>query len=92
MFGPGVDEAIEKYTNPSRELLAVFALFRASQKIVFRYEIIEGAKIFERTINGKTWSMYNDTIVGFSKSGKEIVRVSIEEPKYVRPDKHYNSI
>ena len=59
---------------------------------MFRYEIIEGAKIFERTINGKSWSMYNDTIVGFSKSGKEIVRVSIEEPKYVRPDKHYNSI
>lgn len=92
MFGPGVDEAIEKYTYPSRELLAVLALFRASQKIVFRYEIIEGPKIFERTINGKKWSMYNDTIVGFSKSGKEIVRVSVEEPKYVRPDKHYNSI
>jgi nitrate reductase beta subunit len=36
--------------------------------------------------------MYNDTIVGFSKSGKEITRVSVEEPKYVRPDKHYNSI
>ena len=92
MFGPGVDEAIDRYTLPSRELLAVLALFRASQKIVFRYEIIEGPKVFERTVNGKTWSMYNDTIVGFSKSGKEIVRVSVEEPKYVRPDKHYNSI
>ncbi len=92
MFGPGVDEAIEKYTFPSRELLAVLALFRATQKIVFRYEIIEGPKVFERTINGKKWSMYNDTIVGFSKGGKEIARVSVEEPKYVRPDKHYNSI
>ncbi len=92
MFGPGVDDAIEKYSYPSRELMAVLALFRASQKIVFRYEIIEGAKIFERTINGKTWSMYNDTIVGFGKGGKEIARVSVEEPKFVRPDKHYNSI
>jgi nitrate reductase beta subunit len=92
MFGPGVDEAIEKYTHPSRELMAVLALFRASQKIVFRYEIIEGPKIFERTVNGKPWSIYNDTVVGYSKNGKEIARISVEEPKYVRPDKHYNSI
>ena len=92
MFGPGVDEAIEKYTHPSRELMAVLALFRASQKIVFRYEIIEGPKIFERVVNGKPWSIYNDTVVGYSKNGKEIARISVEEPKYVRPDKHYNSI
>ncbi len=92
MFGPGVEEAIEKYTLPSRELLAVLQLFRVSQKIIARYEIIEGERIFERTINGRKWSMYNDTVVGFSKSGKEIARVTVEEPKYVRPDKHYNSI
>ena len=92
MFGPGVDEAIEKYTVPSRELLAVLQLFRVSQKIIARYEIIEGEKIFERTINGRKWAMYNDTVVGFSKSGKEVARVTVEEPKYVRPDKHYNSI
>jgi nitrate reductase beta subunit len=72
--------------------MAVLALFRASQKIVFRYEIIEGPKIFERTVNGKPWSIYNDTVVGYSKNGKEIARISVEEPKYVRPDKHYNSI
>ena len=28
MFGPGVDEAIENYTFPSRELMAVLPLFR----------------------------------------------------------------
>ena len=92
MFGPGVDEAIEKYTAPSRELMAVLQLFRASQKVVYRYEIIEGEKVFETTVNGKKWAMYNDTIVGYSKNGREVARVSVEEPKYVRPAKHYNSI
>lgn len=92
MFGPGVDAAIETYTRPSRELLAVLQLFRASQTIVFRYEIIEGAKVFERNIGGQPWSMYNDTVVGYDRSGKEIVRVSVEEPKFERPAKHYNSI
>ncbi|MCZ7658361.1 MAG: dehydrogenase [Xanthobacteraceae bacterium] len=92
MFGPGVDEAIDKYSFPSRELLAVLQLFRATQKIVFRYEIVEGEKVFERTVNGKRWAIYNDTVIGFGKNGKEVARVTVEEPKYVRPDKHYNSI
>ncbi len=92
MFGPGVDEAIERYTAPSRELLAVLQLFRAQQKIIFRYEIKEGPKVFETTINGKRWAMYNDTVIGFDKNNKEVVRLSVEEPIYVRPDKHYNSI
>jgi nitrate reductase beta subunit len=92
MFGPGVDAAIEAYTFPSRELMAVLQLFRATQRIVFRYEIVEGEKVFERTANGRTWSMYNDTIIGFSKSGKEVARVSVEEPKFVRPDVHSNLI
>ncbi len=92
MFGPGVDEAIERYAAPSRELLAVHQLFRAQQKIIFRYEIKEGKKVFERTINGKKWEMYNDTVIGFDKKGKELVRLTVEEPKYVRPAKHYNFI
>ncbi|MBI3974477.1 MAG: nitrate oxidoreductase subunit beta, partial [Chloroflexi bacterium] len=92
MFGPGVDEAIERYTAPSRELLAVLQLFRASQRVVFKYEIVEGKKVFERTINGRKWEMYNDTVVGYSRNGKEVARVSVEEPQYVRPEKHYNSI
>jgi nitrate reductase beta subunit len=92
MFGPGVDEAIEKYVFPSRELMAVLQLFRASQRIVFRYEIIEGEKVFERTVNGKKWQMYNDTVVGYGRNGKEVARVSVEEPKFVRPDVHSNLI
>ncbi|MFN3974464.1 MAG: 4Fe-4S dicluster domain-containing protein [Dehalococcoidia bacterium] len=92
MFGPGVDHAIEQYTAPSRELLAVLQLFRTTQKIIFQYRIEEGKKVFETTINGKRWEMFNDTVIGLDKDGKEIVRVTVEEPVYVRPDKHYNSI
>ncbi len=92
MFGPGVDEAIEKYTFPSRELLAVLQLFRTTQKIIFRYEIREGKKIFATTINGKQWEMYNDTVIGYGKDGQEIVRTTIEEPIYERPSERLNSI
>ncbi len=92
MFGPGVDHAIEQYNAPSRELLAVLQLFRAHRAIIFRYEIEEGKKIFETDIKGKKWEMYDDTIIAFDQNGKEIVRTKIEEPLYVRPDKHLNSI
>lgn len=92
MFGPGVDEAIERYTAPSRELLAVLQLFRISQTAIFRYEIQEGEKIFETEINGKPWTMYNDTIIGYDRNGKEVVRTTVEEPTYERPKEHLNSI
>ncbi len=80
MFGPGVDNAIEKYLVPSRELLAVLQLWRASQQIVFRYDVIPGPKVFETQIHGKRFEMYNDTVLGFNKSGKEVARVQVEEP------------
>ncbi len=92
MFGSGVDDAVEMYAAPPRELLAVLQLFRASQKIAFHYEIEEGEKVFETTINGKKWEMFNDTVIGLDQDGKEFVRVTVEEPIYVRPDKHINSI
>ena len=53
MFGPGVDNAIEKYLVPSRELLAVLQLWRASQQIIFRYDVIPGPKVFETQIHGQ---------------------------------------
>ncbi len=92
MFGPGVETAIERYTAPSRELLAVLQLFRTTQKQIFRYEIKEGEKVYETKINGKPWAMYNDTIIGFDRNGKEVVRTTVEEPKYQRPKEHVNSI
>ncbi len=85
MFGPGVDEAIERYTHPSRELLAVLQLFRVSQTIVFRYEIEEGEKIPDT-------EMFNDTVIGFDKEDNEVVRVSVLEPFHVRPQQYQNTI
>ncbi len=92
MFGPGVDAAIERYTIPDRELLAVLQLFGKDQRICFRYEIKEGPKVFETEIRGKKFTMYDDTIIGYSKDGTKIIETKVEEPFHVRPDKHANSI
>src|SRR3972149_1856934 len=92
MFGPGVDEAIERYSNPDRELLAVLQLFRRSNRIIFRYEIKEGPKIYEATLRGKKITLYNDTAIAYGQDGKEIFRTTVEEPLHVRPAQHANSI
>ncbi len=92
MFGPGANKAIEKYLAPSRELLAVLQLFRITQKIIYRYEIQKGEKVFETSINGKPWAMYNDTVIGYGKTGKELIRTTVEEPIHVRDKSHQNSI
>lgn len=91
MFGPGAEHAVERYTRPSRTLLAVLQLFRASQKIIFRFDIEEGPAVGELNIGGEPMTLYNDTAVGFGRDGSEIVRVSVKEPIHTRPDK-YNSI
>ena len=85
MFGPGVDDAIAAYTNPSRETLAVLQLFRATQKIVFSYRIENGPKTGELTIAGQTREMFNDTVIGMDSNGREIVRVSVDEQTAERP-------
>src|SRR5215475_7147063 len=92
MFGPGVDQAIERYSYPDRELLAVLQLFRRSNRIIYRYEIKEGAKIYEATLRGRKITLYNDTVIAYGQDGKEIFRTRVEEPVHVRPNKHANSI
>ena len=92
MFGPGVDAAIEHYSAPDRELLAVLQLFRRSNRIIFRYEIKEGPKVFEPTLRGHKVTLYNDTVIAYGQDGKEIFRTQVEEPLHVRPNKHANSI
>ncbi|MGE3844978.1 MAG: 4Fe-4S dicluster domain-containing protein [Vicinamibacterales bacterium] len=84
MFGPGVDNAIEAYLNPSRETLAVLQLFRASQRIVFSYNVEPGPKTGELNVAGKVREIFNDTVVGYDSDGREIVRVSIDEPQIER--------
>jgi nitrate reductase beta subunit len=92
MFGPGVDDAIERYTNPSRELMAVLQLFRTQRKIIFRYEIIQGEKVREINVNGRTREIFNDTIVGYDRKGREATRIAVMEPFHERDSKYPNSI
>ncbi len=85
MFGPGVDDAIAAYTNPSRETLGVLQLFRATQKIIFSYKIQPGPKTGEINVAGKARELFNDTVIGFDSNGNEIVRVTVDEPLIERP-------
>jgi len=98
MFGPGVDHAIEQYSCPDRELLAILQLFRANRQIIFRYEIEQGKKFGEIEVTmpdgkSKTQELFNDTVIGFNKLDEEVVRLTVEEPTFERPAEHHvNSI
>ena len=97
MFGPGVEHAIEQYTCPDRELLAVLQLVRAQRQILFRFTIEKGPKVAEvevRMPSGgmKTLEVFNDTAIGYNKSGREVIRTTVEEPTFERPAEHLNSI
>lgn len=98
MFGPGVEAAIEQYTCPDRELLAVLQLFRASQQILFRFEIEKGPKVGELEVtmpDGTTrvQEVFNDTVLGFNKHDEQVVRITVQEPTFERPaEAHVNSI
>jgi nitrate reductase beta subunit len=92
MFGPGVDQAIERYENPDRELLAVLQLFRRSNKMIFGYKVVEGPKTYEGVLRGRTITLYNDTVIAYGRDGQELFRTTIDEPIHVRSSKHANSI
>ncbi len=87
-----MDGAIDRYSYPDRELLAVLQLYRRSNLIIFRYEIKEGPKIYEGTLRGRKITLYNDTVIAYGQNGKEIFRTTVEEPIYVRSAQHANSI
>jgi nitrate reductase beta subunit len=92
MFGPGVDQAIERYENPDRELTAVLQLFRKSNRIIFGYRVADGPKVYEGTLRGRKVTLYNDTVIAYGADGKELFRTTVEEPIHVRPNRHANSI
>jgi nitrate reductase beta subunit len=92
MFGPGVDAAIERYSNPDRELLAVLQLFRRSNRIIRRYEVQEGPKVYEGELRGRAVTLYNDTVIAYGMDNREIFRTTVEEPIHQRPAIHANSI
>jgi len=90
MFGPGADQAIERYMVPDRELLGVLQLFRRSNRIIYRYEIEEGKKVYESEFHGKPFALYDDTVIAFGAKGEELFRTKVEEPFFERPKKHIN--
>jgi nitrate reductase beta subunit len=92
MFGPGVERAIERYSTPSRRLQAVLQLFRTTQRIVYRFAVINGDKIGEVNVAGKTMELFNDVVVGFDRTGREIVRQAVMEPLHDRGPKYLNTI
>ncbi len=92
MFGPGVKNAVDRYQNPDRELLAVLQLYRRSNQIIARYEIENGPKVYETTRDGQKFEMYNDTIIAYNRRGEEAFGTQVEEPVHIRPDKHPNTI
>ena len=92
MFGPGVDHSIDQYMVPDRDLLGILQLFRTTQRIIFKWKREPGPKKFETNIHGKKFEMYNDTVIGFNRKGKEVIRVTVEEPFYVRPEEHPGAI
>ena len=52
----------------------------------------QGPKVYEAQRNGKKYEMYDDTVIAFNAKGREIFRTQVEEPVYIRPAKHANSI
>ena len=97
MFGPGVEQAIDRYTAPSRELMAILQLFRAQREVIYKYQIKKGPIIYEKKVTLSDGSqrglhIYNDTVIGYNDKGKECVRTTVEEPMYERPNTHFNSI
>jgi nitrate reductase beta subunit len=92
MFGPGVDRAIGAYERPSRRAQAVLQLFRVSQTIIFNFEVVEGEKASEINVGGERLEVFNDTVIGYARDGREVVRVSVLEEQFERPAKYLNSI
>lgn len=97
MFGPGVKDAIDQYVCADRELLAVMQLFRTTQQIIFRFAVEKGPKISEIPVtmpdgSTKVQELFNDTVIGFNKFDREVVRITVEEPAFERPAAHANSI
>jgi nitrate reductase beta subunit len=97
MFGPGVGDALDQYCCPDRELLSVLQLFRTTQQIIFKFRIEKGRKVaeVESTLpSGKSavQEIFNDTIIGYNKLGREVTRITVEEPTFERSKNHVNSI
>ena len=92
MFGPGAAAAVEQYSHPGRELLAVLQLFGKDARMCFRYEIRPGPKVFETILRGRKFELFDDTVIGYGKNGEKIIETKVEEPLHVRGQQYANSI
>jgi nitrate reductase beta subunit len=92
MFGPGVEDAIRTYTAPPRRLMAALQLFRVTQKIIYKFDVKEGPLLFEKEIDGKPWQLFDDTVIAYGKDGRELARLPVEEPLYVRSAERTNAV
>ena len=72
--------------------MAGLQLFRVTQKIIFSFDVVEGDKISEVNVNGKALEVFNDTVIGYSRNGEEVVRVTVQEPFFERPKQYLNTI
>jgi len=80
MFGPGVEHAIEQYVCPDRD-----------------FTIEKGPKVAEVEVTmpsgqARKQEIFNDTVIGYNKAGKEVIRTTVEEPTFERAPIHLNSI
>jgi hypothetical protein len=69
--------------GPDRELLAVVQPSRAQRQIIFKFKIEQGPKLGEIPVRlpdetEKVKELYNDSIIGFNKFGKEAIRVTVD--------------
>ena len=70
-------------------LVKVFKKRRVVKGVSF--DIEEGKAFAEVNIGGERRTLYDDTAVGFDAQGREVVRVTVDEPIHERPGK-LNSI
>ena len=49
-------------------------------------------KVYEREVRGKTFAMYDDTVIARAEDGTELFRTKVEEPVFVRGKQHANTI
>ena len=72
LFGPGVEEAVKAYKNAKddKRLIAILILMGCTDKIIHSFKV-EG-------------NLEKGEAVGFDEGKKEIIRVPLKEPIYIR--------
>jgi len=74
LFGPGAKNAVETYKNAHKDkkLVGLLMLFGSTDKIIYSFKV-EG-------------ELDNGFCIGYDDKGKEIVRVPLKEPIFIREE------